>query len=165
MTFIRSAVVVSLLAAAPASAQVRLGLGGGLAGVENFDPVTPLVSAHVLVPMGAGWSFLSSYSRWFGSADAFGNQGINVGVQRDVVAAGAARWSVGVGLGEYERTSYTPRGVELDSYFIGGVTLSTLLDLDLNDHLGLFLRGDLSAPTGHVTPDWGLAVVGVEWRP
>ena len=158
--------MVTFASATPAAAQ-SIGVGGGLAGIENHDPVTAAVAVHVQSPQAGRLSFLASYAHWFGedgntglgSGAFYGNDGLSLVGLYDVVARPMFQWGVGAGLAQYEVVVQS--GDDEDSEFVGAVALSTLAKLRLEAGVELFVRGEVSAPSTEIQPRWSYLVAGV----
>jgi hypothetical protein len=157
----------SLAAADPAGAQ-SVGFEAGLAGIENYDPVTPSLGVTLFLPLTDRLRAAASYSQWTGCdgnagcedpRTGYGNRAVNVLGLFRLVDVGPAL-SVGAGAGWYEMLRL--RDGRSDSYLQGAMTFSSEARFPVAYNSSTYLRGDLSIPTNDSAPRWGFLRLGVD---
>lgn len=151
-------------AASPARAQ-SIALEAGLAGIENYDPYTPLLGAAVLTPTWRRLGATLSYSRWGGSDNDMGGVRIGYGNQAFVLAGlfrllggERASFSLGAGVGWFQ---YFEPVSDLASRarYDRATMASLLVRTTLTPRVSPYLRADVQVPRDG-TLHYGLVRLG-----
>ena len=158
-----------------------IGFEYGVAGVENFDPVSN-GSILISIPFNNNQKWIGdfSFSTWTGedgnlkmlkkyhpddelkNDSFFGNFGFNLTIQRHLVDYKKVKIFFGAGLGNYHKRIFDEYGNE-NVGLIPSATLSSTLKYQQNDYLTYYVRSTLSSPFGNdfIYPHWGLLNIGV----
>lgn len=164
-----AAIAALAAGAGPGLHAQRLGFEVGMAGVENYDGVTPALGVAAFVPLTDRFRAAASFSQWVGCDDTFGcedpragygNRGINlVGLYR-VAGTRSMNASLGAGIGWYEMRRV--REGESHRYYQDALTLSAELRRAVAYNSAVYLRADTSFPSDENRPRWSGIRAGVD---
>lgn len=164
--------VLTAVAATRASGQ-SVGLEVGLAGIENYDPITPAFGASVQLPVWSRFSASASYARWTGrdgNADiypeifgtpygGYGNQAFLLGGLVRVIGAEKPSVSLGAGLGWFQQ--YAVEGERRVARYDRTPVGTLLVRYPVGQRLAPYLRADVQIPDGAYL-HYGLVKFGID---
>lgn len=161
--------VVALAAsAAPAAGQrLSIGLEGGGTSVDDRHGLQPGFGVTLLWPMGNYFAGSLSYVQWFPGGPepdptirgVIGERGLTLTALLRTAQTERVLWLIGGGFGQYEREVRNEDAVGQN--WDAALTLGTYFMVRLTDRTALYLKGELSTPTGEFDATWGTAHLGL----
>lgn len=156
-----------------------VGLEFGAAGIENF-PATTDFGVALAWNLNKRFAASLSYSGWLGkdsnyvedyndpdvwtdNGSYYGNNGLNAMLWYKPLASGEFSFSLGAGLGQYERIRLD-RENNHSSWYDGSMTAGLLLRYEISPRFSPYLKGMISAPTPAFQPRWGFLNVGFDFK-
>lgn len=150
-----------------------IGVELGLAGIENYDPVTPTAGISLYMPVAGRLSVSATYARWTGrdgnesfnppgtARSGYGNQAVVLnGLVRLFDPAGFST-SLGAGIGWFQH--FVVFGGEQETRYDRTPMGIVILHYQVNPRLSPYLRADVQIPDGAYL-NYGLFRMGLDIR-